>query len=95
MTFVPSVDSIPETARICRITHTLLAAGEEVVLHDRSKGSPAERVIGEDAIRSHLSNLNREVGSAPVSANSAIAAYLMPLPSHDVHVLPAMIVSPQ
>jgi hypothetical protein len=59
---VPLWCSIPETARVCRITHTQLAAGEQAVLLDRSKGSDAQRVTGEDAIRSHLSNLNREVG---------------------------------
>ena len=31
------------------------------MLLDGSKGSPAQAVVGEDAIRSHLSNLNREV----------------------------------
>ena len=52
--------SVPETARVCRITHTQLGAGEDAVLLDGSKGSPAQAVVGEDAIRSHLSNLNRE-----------------------------------
>ncbi len=53
--------SIPETARICRITHTALQDGEEPVLYDSSKGTPAEAVVGEQAIRRHLSTLNREV----------------------------------
>lgn len=53
--------SVPETARVCRITHTQLGTGEVAVLLDGSKGSPAQTVVGEDAIRSHLSNLNREV----------------------------------
>lgn len=52
--------SIPETARICRITHTALLDGEEPVLCDSSKGTPAA-VVGERAIRCHLSNLNRLV----------------------------------
>jgi tRNA U34 5-carboxymethylaminomethyl modifying GTPase MnmE/TrmE len=55
------VNNIPETARICRITHTPLLDGEEPVLYDSSRGTPAETVIGEAAIRRHLGNLNREV----------------------------------
>lgn len=39
------------------------------MLHDSSKGTPPETVVGEDAIRSHLSKLNREVSKRKQCSN--------------------------
>ncbi len=55
------VSNVPETARICRISHIALAPGQQPELRDSSRGGPTQTVVGEDRIRAHLGLLNREV----------------------------------
>ncbi len=54
------VSNVPETARICRISHVAPGPGQQPMLHDSSRGA-REIVAGEDKIRAHLGLLNREV----------------------------------